>query len=26
VQIRRAETVKDYFATLDFHGLKKFKI
>lgn len=25
VQIRRAETVKDYFATLDFNGLKKFK-
>ena len=24
-QIRRAETVKDYFATLDFNGLKKFK-
>ncbi len=25
-QIRRAETVKDYFATLDFKGLKKFKV
>ena len=25
VQIRRAETVKDYLATLDFHRLKKFK-
>jgi len=26
VQIRRAETVKDYFATLDFSGLKQFKV
>ncbi|MHB8138671.1 MAG: diaminopimelate decarboxylase family protein [Smithellaceae bacterium] len=26
IQIRRAETVKDYFATLDFNGLKKFKV
>jgi diaminopimelate decarboxylase len=26
VQIRRAETVKDYFATLDFNGLIKFKV
>jgi diaminopimelate decarboxylase len=26
VQIRRAETVKDYFATLDFNGLKNFKV
>ncbi|HDS05957.1 MAG TPA: diaminopimelate decarboxylase [Deltaproteobacteria bacterium] len=26
VQIRRAETVDDYFATLDFEGLSKFKI
>lgn len=25
VQIRRAETVQDYFATLDFAGLNKFK-
>ncbi|HPL97761.1 MAG TPA: hypothetical protein PKY71_09460, partial [Smithellaceae bacterium] len=25
VQIRRAETVEDYFATLDFRGLKKFE-
>ena len=25
VQIRRAETPDDYFATLDFNGLKKFK-
>ena len=25
VQIRRAETVQDYFATLDFTGLNKFK-
>lgn len=24
--IRRAETVDDYFATLDFHGLKNFKV
>ncbi len=24
VQIRRAETIKDYFATLDFNGLKDF--
>jgi diaminopimelate decarboxylase len=26
VQIRRAETVKDYFATLDFNGLTRFKV
>jgi diaminopimelate decarboxylase len=26
VQIRRAETVKDYFATLDFNGLTKFNV
>ncbi len=26
VQIRRAETVDDYFATLDFAGLAKFKV
>jgi diaminopimelate decarboxylase len=26
LQIRRAETVKDYFATLDFQGLARFKI
>ena len=26
VQIRRAETVEDYFATLDFDGLQTFKI
>lgn len=26
VQIRRAETVKDYFATLDFQGLTGFKV
>jgi diaminopimelate decarboxylase len=26
VQIRRAETVEDYFATLDFNGLKDFKV
>ncbi len=26
VQIRRAETVKDYFATLDFNGLSRFKV
>lgn len=26
VQIRRAETVKDYLATLDFNGLTKFKV
>lgn len=26
VQIRRAETVKDYFATLDFEGLKQFNV
>ena len=26
VQIRRAETVKDYFATLDFNGLKNIKV
>ncbi len=25
IQIRRAETVEDYFATLDFSGIKKFK-
>jgi diaminopimelate decarboxylase len=25
VQIRRAETMEDYFATLDFEGLKNFK-
>lgn len=25
VRIRRAETIKDYFATLDFEGLKDFK-
>ncbi len=25
IQIRRAETVEDYFATLDFAGVKKFK-
>ena len=25
VQIRRAETIKDYFATLDFEALKKFR-
>ena len=24
VQIRRAETVEDHFATLDFQGLKSF--
>jgi len=24
--IRRAETVKDYFATLDFKGLAKFQV
>lgn len=26
VQIRRAETVEDYFATLDFEGLKQFAV
>ena len=26
VQIRRAETLDDYFATLDFDGLKDFKV
>ena len=26
VQIRRAETVKDYLATLDFSGLTNFKV
>jgi diaminopimelate decarboxylase len=26
IQIRRAETVKDYFATLDFKGLKSFGV
>lgn len=26
VQIRRAETVEDYFATLDFDGLKQFDV
>jgi len=26
VQIRRPETVKDYFATLDFNGLTKFRV
>jgi diaminopimelate decarboxylase len=26
VQIRRAETVEDYFATLDFEGLKDFSV
>jgi len=26
VQIRRAETVKDYLATLDFNGLNRFKV
>ena len=26
VQIRRAETVKDYFATLDFNGLTNFRV
>jgi diaminopimelate decarboxylase len=26
VQIRRAETVEDYFATLDFEGLKQFDV
>jgi len=26
VQIRRAETLDDYFATLDFEGLKEFKV
>ncbi|MFA5323732.1 MAG: diaminopimelate decarboxylase [Smithella sp.] len=26
VQIRRAETVKDYFATLDFNGLTNFNV
>lgn len=26
VQIRRAETMEDYFATLDFNGLKDFKV
>jgi diaminopimelate decarboxylase len=26
VQIRRAETVQDYFTTLDFAGLNKFKV
>jgi len=26
VQIRRAETVKDYFSTLDFNGLISFKV
>jgi diaminopimelate decarboxylase len=26
VQIRRAETVEDYFATLDFGGLKNFSV
>jgi diaminopimelate decarboxylase len=25
-QIRRAETIKDYFATLDFSGLKDFEV
>lgn len=25
IQIRRAETVEDYFATLDFNGVKKFR-
>ena len=25
VQIRRAETIEDYFATLDFEGLKDFR-
>jgi diaminopimelate decarboxylase len=26
VQIRRAETVKDYLATLDFNGLTNFQV
>jgi diaminopimelate decarboxylase len=26
VQIRRAETIDDYFATLDFKGIDKFKV
>jgi diaminopimelate decarboxylase len=26
VQIRRAETLDDYFATLDFNGINKFKV
>jgi diaminopimelate decarboxylase len=26
VQIRRAETVEDYFATLDFGGLATFEV
>ena len=26
VEIRRAETIEDYFATLDFNGLKDFKV
>ncbi|MFW6277125.1 MAG: diaminopimelate decarboxylase family protein [Prolixibacteraceae bacterium] len=26
VQIRRAETIEDYFATLDFEGLSEFKV
>ena len=26
VMIRRAETIEDYFATLDFGGLKDFKV
>jgi diaminopimelate decarboxylase len=26
VQIRRAETISDYFATLNFAGLKNFKV
>jgi diaminopimelate decarboxylase len=26
VQIRRPETIEDYFATLDFEALKDFKV
>jgi diaminopimelate decarboxylase len=26
IEIRRAETIDDYFATLDFGGLKDFKV
>jgi diaminopimelate decarboxylase len=26
VQIRRAETIDDYFVTLDFKGIDKFKV
>jgi len=26
IQIRRAETLDDYFATLDFNGIPSFKV